>query len=159
MDERQRLQSPDVEQRVDAAETLCRMGPEAAFAAVELVNACADEETVRDWAVATLEELGPPPAESLDRLSALVSAEDALVGYWAITLLGRSGSTAKPCEGNLVSALTTPGEASRRERAAWALGKIGAGSVAATRALEQAAVSAEPRLSRLAKASLDEIKA
>ena len=158
MDERQELQSPNIEQRIVAAEALSQMGPDAAFAAVELVNACADEETVRDWAVAALEELGPPPPESLEPLAALVSASDSLVAYWAITLLGRSGTTARFGEANLVAALTTSSEVSRRERAAWALGKIGADSAASMHALEQAAISSDARLSRLAKASLDQMR-
>lgn len=156
MDERQKLQSPTVEDRASAAEALSLMGSEAAYAAVELVNACADEDSVRDWSIAALEELGPPPAESLQSLTKLASASEPLVGYWAITLLGRAGVSAHASEGDLVTVLKTSNELSVRERAAWALGKIGAESEPSILALEQAATSSQARLSRLAKAALEQ---
>jgi hypothetical protein len=43
------------------------------------------------------------------------------------------------------------------ERAAWALGKVGAAAAAARGPLEQAAGSANPRLARLAREALDAI--
>lgn len=157
MDELQRLQSTNVEERVAAAEALALMGPDAAFAAVELVEACGDDEMVREGAIAALESLGPPPTESMDRLAALTSDNNSLVAYWAITLLGRLGTEARACEDCLVNALTDSGDTSRCERAAWALGMIQAESAAAMGALEQATHSSKPRLSRLAQTSLDQI--
>ena len=74
------------------------------------------------------EDLGPPPEESLESLSELVSVKDPLVAYWAITLLGRSGSSAKQNASGIVAALKASSEDSVKERAAWALGKIGATS-------------------------------
>jgi HEAT repeat protein len=160
MDEQQRLQSPDAEHRTSAAEALSLMGPEAAFAAVELVRACADSAaTVREYSVAALEQLGPPSAQSLQQLCGLVRAEDPLVAYWAITLLGRAGTSAQLGEADLVAVLTTSTENSLQERAAWALGKIAARSEAATGALQQAASSSAARLSRLSRASLEKIEA
>ena len=156
MDEQKRLQSPDAKQRAAAAEALSLMGPDAAFAAVELVNACADEEAVRDCAVAALEELGPPPTESLERMTRSVSASDSLVAYWAITLLGRAGATASSSQDELIAVLAKSQELSVKERAAWALGKIAATSDAAKLALGQAASSSDARLARLAKASLEQ---
>ncbi len=159
MDEQQRLQSPDVQQRAAATEALSRMGPDAAFAAVELVNACADEEIVREGAVAALEELGPPTPEVLPRLVPLVSSSDSLVAYWAITLLGRAGSAARFSQDELASLLTTSTVISLRERAAWALSKVDATSEVAILALENAAASSELRLSRLAKVALKQTTA
>lgn len=159
MDERQRLQSPDIQQRTAAAEALCQMGPDAAFAAVELVSACADDDTVRDAAVAALEELGPPTPEVLPSLVTLVSSSDPLVAYWAITLLGRAGVAAKFSQDELASVLTTSSVISLRERAAWSLSKIDASSESAIQALEYAAGSSEARLSRLAKAALKQAPA
>ncbi len=157
--EQQRLQSPDVQQRAAAAEALSRMGPDAAFAAVELVNACAEEETVREWAVAALEELGPPTPEVLERLVALASSSDSLVAYWAITLLGRAGSAARFSQDELAAVLTTSTVISLRERAVWSLGKVDATSEVAIRALKNAADSSEARLSRLAKVALKQTQA
>ena len=156
MDERNGLRSEDAAERLSAAESLSLMGPDASFAAVDLVNACADEEAIRDFAVAALEELGPPPVDALPGLIDLASHDDALVAYWAITLLGRAGVSAKSGEARLVSVLETAGESSVKERAAWALGQIGSDSEPAIEALKRAAGSSEARLSRLAKASLEQ---
>lgn len=158
MDEREKLQSDDMSQRISAAESLSLMGPDASFAAVELVAACADEEAVRDYAVAALEELGAPPEESLQRLAEFVSADHSLVAYWAITLLGRAGASARFSQDALVAALNTSSDSSLKERAAWALGSIGADSDSARQGLQQAASSSEARLSRIAQASLEQVK-
>ena len=58
----------------------------------DLVKACTDDESVQQWAVAALEELGPPPTESIGELTKLASSSDPLVAFWAITLLGRAGN-------------------------------------------------------------------
>lgn len=158
MNERAELQSDEVERRVIAAEKLSRMGSDAAPAAVELVVACADDERVRDPAIAALEELGSPPLEALPRLAELVADNNTLVVHWAITLLGRAGTAAKFSEPNLVSVLTSSPVMECRSRAAWALEKIDADSDAAMRAMQQAADSSDPRLSRLAKSYLTQIK-
>ena len=48
-----RLQSADAATRVDAAERLCRAGPAAVRAAIDLVRACADtDDQVREWSAA-----------------------------------------------------------------------------------------------------------
>ena len=77
MDERAQLKSDDPKQRIVAAEALSRMGPDAAPAAVELVIACADHESVRDYAVAALEELGAPPPELVPPLPDLAFENSA----------------------------------------------------------------------------------
>ncbi len=118
MDEKQRLKSSDVREREAAAEALSQMGPDAAYAAVGLVGACADEESVQQWAVAALEELGPPPAESLGELTKLASSSDPLTAFWAITLLGRAGSIAKPSQDELAIILKDSKVESVRECAA-----------------------------------------
>ena len=47
------LESPDLTDRRKAAESLARLGPEAAPAAMSLVRACGDPDgEVRDWVVA-----------------------------------------------------------------------------------------------------------
>jgi HEAT repeat protein len=84
-----RLQDSDQDVRANAAEALSLLGPEAALAAVELVAACADHEVVREYAVAALEGMGAPLEESIAGLMGLLSHQDSLVLYWAVTLLGR----------------------------------------------------------------------
>ncbi len=156
MDEHQKLKSTDVQEREAAAEALSRMGPDAAHAAIGLVHACADVELVQRWAVAALEELGPPPTDSIGELTKLASSSDSLAAFWAITLLGRAGNVAKSSQGELAIILTESKVTSVRERAAWALGKIHATSPEAIAALKTAENSTDSRLSRLARLALRE---
>ena len=159
MNELQRLQSQDIQEREAAAEALSLMGPDAAFAAVDLVKACADDESVSQWSVSALEELGPPPAESLSELTTLAAADHPLVAYWAITLLGRSGDAAHSSQEALAAILRSSADMSVRQRAAWALGEMNAASDAAIASLEEAAKSSDARLARLANASLAKSRA
>jgi HEAT repeat protein len=150
------LQSPDVTVRAAAAERLCLAGTESVNAAVELVTACGDEESVRNWAVAALEELGPPDPAAIEPLVGLLSSPNSLTAYWATTLLGRLGPSAAVSQDALVQVLSNSNDASVQERSAWALGKIGANSSSATTALEQASASSNPRLARLAESALSQ---
>ncbi|NLX54687.1 MAG: hypothetical protein GXY58_06210 [Planctomycetaceae bacterium] len=149
------LQDKQASVRAQAAERLGRCG-DAACVAVELVRACGDEEeVVREWAVAALEELGPPPASSLEPLCSLAAAAQELVAYWAVTLLGRAGPEAFAAAPALVSVLETSPHPAVRQRAAWALGRIRDQSAATIAALERVKSSGDPRLARLAAESLD----
>ena len=154
MNEPQKLRSQDAAERAAAAETLAQMGTDAAIAAVELVQACGDEPEIRDWAVAALEDMGPPHEASIDAIRDQITSENALVAYWAITLLGRSETDALRHQDALAAVLKTATDSSVRERAAWSLGKIDASSEVAIAALAQAAESTDARLSRIAKTSL-----
>lgn len=150
-----RLGSGDSSVRGAAAESLARMGEDAAPAAAPLVRACGDAvEQVRDQAVAALEDLGPPPAKAIGDLIALVSYGDPLVAYWATTLLGRAGGDAASAAPALAEYLASPADLAVRQRAAWALGKIGPPAASAREALDRAARDADPRLSRLATEAL-----
>ena len=92
---------------------------------IELVQLPAgDQQQVREWVVAALEGLGPPPEASVAELAPLVGSEDPLAAYWAITLLGRVGQAAKAALPVLKARLASPDEAVGR-RAAWAIEKIG----------------------------------
>jgi HEAT repeat protein len=149
------LAGADASTRAAAAEGLCRAGDAAAAAAVDLVRACGDgDERVREWAAAALEELGPPPQASIGGLSALARDSHPLVSYWAVTLLGRSGEDAAATVPVLVECLDTGSDPAVRQRAAWALGKIGPAAGVARASLARAAQAADPRLSRLANDAL-----
>ncbi len=142
--------------RAAAAEGLCCAGPDAAIAAVELVQACGDDdESVQTWAAAALEDMGAPSNESIIRLQTLVANQHPLVAYWAITLLGRLGRDAVSCELALANVLIASSDPAVREQAAWALGKIGAATGVAVAALKQAQESGTARLVRLAREALD----
>jgi HEAT repeat protein len=149
------LGSADSRVRGAAAERLARMGEDAAPAAVALVRSCGDaDDQVREQAVAALEDLGPPPAETIGQLIGLVADNRPLVAYWATTLLGRAGEDAASAVSALTDCLASSADLSVRQRAAWALGKIGPAAVAARQALAEAANDADPRLARLATEAL-----
>jgi HEAT repeat protein len=153
------LDENDPAERAQAAEELCRLGDMARPAAVALVAACADpSESVREWAVAALEGLGPPDAADIEPLTVLVRRESADVAYWAITLLGRAGPAAAVAVGGLSAALRGHAASAVRERAAWALGKIGPAAAVAIDDLEAAAAGDDPRLARLAQRALDQLR-
>jgi HEAT repeat protein len=149
----------DPAERAKAAERLARLGADAQAAAIPLVRASADEaEEVREWATAALEELGPPEAGDRDALAGLLEDDHADVGYWAATLLGRLGREAAAAVGPLAEALSVDRATSVRQRAAWALAKIGPPAHAATDALQKAAASDDPRLARLAQRAIEQIR-
>lgn len=153
------LSSADATTRREAAEAFARLGPDAASAAVPLVKACGDQdEQVRDWAVAALEELETPDSSTTGELQSLVNDESLDVAFWATTLLGRLEHHAAPAVETLAVAVASHPELVVRQRAAWALGKIGAAASAAVPQLEQAASSEDPRLARFATTAIEAIR-
>ncbi|HTQ39962.1 MAG TPA: HEAT repeat domain-containing protein [Pirellulales bacterium] len=153
------LKSSDPAARAAAAEELAHLEDAAQPAAVALVGATADQdESVRQWATAALESLGPPAVGDVAELAKLLLDKRLDVAYWATTLLGRLESDAAAAVPQLTGALQSHPETAVRERAAWALGQIGPAAAAAVPALN-AAVGDGPRLSRLAKESIQQISA
>lgn len=154
----ERLASTDANTRGEAAEGLSRLGEDAAPAAVALVRACGDaEERVREHAVAALEDLGPAPVDAIDQLIGLVAHADQLVAYWATTLLGRAGKDAASAVSALAKCVDSTAELAVRQRAAWALGKMGPAAAAGRNALLRAAGQGDPRLADLAAEALKAI--
>ncbi len=145
--------------REDAAQKLAQLEREAQAAAVALVEAAAtDDDQLREWVTAALESLGPPCADDASRLAALLAEPSLDVAYWAATLLGRLENDATAAVPELTKALRQHPEPAARERAAWALGKIGPAAAPAERALEEAAAGDQRRLARLAQEALAQIK-
>lgn len=154
------LESADTQSRLRAAESLSRMAEAAAPAAVSLVRACGDTaDELREFAVAALEDLGPPPPETIGQLITLVDHAGPLVAYWAATLLGRAGESAASAVPALAKCVDSTAELSVRQRAAWALGKIGPAAGGGREALTRAARHDDPRLARLAAEALEAIDA
>ncbi len=152
------LSDADPAKRAQAAEELSRLGPQVAPVAVVLVQACGDEsEEVREYAVAALEEMGSPAIEDIEMLAALLSDSKADVGYWAATLLGRLEADAASVVPALATAVSGAGDGVVRQRAAWALGRIGPSAAPALDALKEAAASGDPRLARLAQQAIRQI--
>lgn len=157
----QQLASSDPTAARAAAEELMLLGEEAQPAAVALTKATghADDET-RAFAVSAVEELGQPATNDVDALVRLLTAEQSDTGYWAATLLGRLGEDAAEATAQLAATVADEQRAlAVRERAAWALGRIGASASAAVATLETAAGSGDSRLARLAGEALEEISA
>lgn len=138
------LASDQLQQRRQAAELLSQNADVAVDVAVELVRAVGDDDRqVADYCVATLEEMGGPAASQLEDLSQIAAGENAETAYWAATLMGRAGVTA--CEyatllGDIVASDAQP---QVRERAAWAIARIGPAAVSAKPQLESC-TDAEP---------------
>ena len=154
-----RLAAGGAAERAAAAERLCRLGAAAAAAAVPLVRGCGDDDDqVREWSAAALEELGPPGVGAIDELATLAADGHPLVAYWAVTLLGRLGAAAAPAVPALVECLGGRTDLAVAQRAAWALGRIGRPALAAAEPLTAAAGRGDPRLERLATEALAAIR-
>lgn len=154
----QQLADANVEQRRSAAELCARDGAMAQAAVVSLVLACGDsDESVRQWASAAMEELGPPVPGNASALANLLQNESADVAYWAATLLGRLQAKAANAVAPLAQALAGHSAPAVRQRAAWALGQIGVAAKAARSALLRASQASDPRLARLASTALQSI--
>lgn len=145
------LRSPDAAQRATAAEELSHLGEGAQPAALGLLVACEDEDpTVCEQAISALESLGPPALADLPQILPLTQSSATDVAYWAITLLGRLEAQAKAAVEPLTGCLAPQRPLAVRQRAAWALGRIGYAPAATLTALQQASQDPDPRLSRLA---------
>ena len=154
------LHGPDPAARLEAAEALARLGDSAqpAAAAAALVRGCGlDDPAICEWCVAALEELGPPPDDQIAELTDLTGHAADDVAYWAITLLGRAGTSAVGSVGALAEAVSSSRATQVRQRAAWALGELGSAAAEARSALQQAATGDDARLARLAAKALEQI--
>lgn len=151
------LSNGGLEQRAAAAEQLCLQGSAASYAAVELVRATADMESVSTWAVSALEDLGAPSLDSLESLTELATSNQSAVAYWAVTLLGRLERSGRSSESTLGTLLGRAPDLQVQARAAWALGKIGATSDSTISALKRASKASDKRVARLAGQALTEI--
>ncbi len=152
------LEGHDAAQQVAAAEKLAQLGPSAQAAAVALVRTIGlPDEEVLEFCTAALEEIGPPAADQINLLAALVGDCSSDIAYWAATLLGRAGTLSATAVPQLVQVLEGEADLPVRERAAWALGEIGPAAKPAAPALQSAANTNDARLARLAKKALESI--
>lgn len=153
------LRQPDLQVQSAAAEQLSRLGEAAAPAAAALaVAAGSDDEELREFATSALEDLGAPPIGLQSELQALLGSENDDTAYWAATLLGRLGNEAADSAVALAKLLNSARSPAARERAAWALGKIGVGTPTVRESLQAALQSDAPRLAREAQRALDAIQ-
>jgi HEAT repeat protein len=153
------LRNPDVAVRRAAAQQFAE-SPEASHdGCLTLLDAIEDDdEQVREWVSAAFEGMEAPDASAVPTLMKYLASEQSGGSYWAATLLGRLGPQASPATEALVAALLDHGSLATRERAAWAIGKIGAAAKSAIPALQQMLQSGMPRLSRLAETAIQSIE-
>ena len=153
------LDSNDTAVRIQAAERLAGLGPDAAPAACGLVRNVGDvNESLAEWSCAALETLGPPPRAMLDDLLTLAGSPNPDVAYWAVTLIGRLEIEARPAVRTLARLVRSTDHDAVRQRATWALGRIGPSAESARPVLETAAADDDdPRLAGLARIALDRI--
>lgn len=108
-----------------AVRQLAGMEQDGRWAASKLVEFCGSEDQeLRDWSVAALEQLGPPPESELQRLTELAASPQELVAYWAWTLVGRLGADAQPALAILSKLATATKSDVVQRRADWAVNKI-----------------------------------
>lgn len=151
------LGSSDGATRATAAEAISRHA-EAKAAMIPLIRACGDpEETVREWAVAALEEIGPPESDELAAIAEMLNEPNGDSAYWAATLLGRAEAEAAGEVGALAACLDSQASIAVRQRAAWALRQIGEPAKPAIPALRRAANDGNVRLANLAQQAIDAI--
>ena len=151
----EQLSAPEADLRAAAAEALCRAAEAARPATVPLLKACGDEDDrVREWAVAALEEFGKPGDNTISQLADLAESSHPLIAYWAVTLLGRSGEEGSAAVPSLIACLDRQRPIEVRQRAAWAIGKIGPAAAGARDALAGVSADSDPRLARLAGEAL-----
>jgi hypothetical protein len=152
------LEGHDTAAQTAAANELASRGRDAQGAIVALVRTVGiPDEEVLEACTAALEEAGPPAADQIRPLMALVSDCSGDIAYWAVTLLGRASADAAPAVPALIQVLESDADLPVRERAAWALGEIGPGAKSAVAALTAAANCDDARLARLAKKALESI--
>jgi HEAT repeat protein len=101
--------------------------------------------------------MGAPSVEDTRAIAQLLANPSPDSAYWAATLLGRLGEQAAEAVPDLARTVESRSEITVRQRAAWALGKIGPAASAAVEPLRHAANADDPRLARLAKQALETI--
>ena len=156
----QQLQQSDVEQQLHAAEALCAMGEEASPAALTLIDLLASEdERLCEAATAALESCGPPPAAMTGDLAMRLTADNASCAFWAATLLGRQENQAANAANSLASVVADSAAPSEvRQKAAWALSKIGPAARPILPALANVDSASDARLARLIKSAISSIE-
>jgi HEAT repeat protein len=151
------LDSRDSARQLAVLEKLLHLPDVARGLVAELLNLLNTEsDEVVEYAVGALENMEPPPADAALKISNFLK-QNELRGFWAATLLGRLGGSAASAVPQLEQSLAQSPSIAVRERAAWALGQIGPAAKSSLPALQVAAASDAPRLSRFAKEAISSI--
>jgi len=145
--------SPD--DQVEALRQISNAEQVRGLAVVVVALSGSSDDEVRMWSAEALEvAIQPDPSEVQGLIQQLQKAVDGEICYWAATMLGRLGTEAVGAVAALEACLRESMYLPARERAAWALSRIGPAASAAVPALTEAADTAPPRLQRLASEAL-----
>jgi len=152
----QQLTSDDVIQRRQAAEAFAKSPDDAISAVIPLCRGCSDkDEQVAEWCVGALEELPPCDKQELPALVEMLPSKKELTAYWAATLIGRLEGKGEPAALPLAKIIAGKTPTAVKDRAIWAVRKIGVYPPEVIAALETASKSDNPRTARLANKALD----
>ena len=152
------LHSELASERQAAASKMLQLGPDAKLAAVALVEAADSDSETCDIVTAVLEDLGAPDVEMTESLATILKRPTLDSPYWAATLLGRLEAEAAPAINDLTTAAAEHPQKAVRQRAVWALGKIGPPASAALETLEKISGEEDPRLVSLAQDAITNIR-
>ena len=119
------LHDSDLDIRRVAACQLGDLGPAAAPAVPDLIQALSDEREVRGCAASALSKIGPAAAPAVPELTKMLNGDWVGNRVSAAEALGNIGPDASSAVPTLITALLTDKEAMVRIRAARALGQIG----------------------------------
>jgi len=115
-----------------------------------LITLQSDDEELRAWASDALQEIDQIPKSLSLSLGRFCLHAKAPVASWACKLIGKSESAASEQQHCIADALGTHPELGVRQQAALVLAQIPDLTTSTLSALEVAAASDDPRLSRLA---------
>jgi len=99
----------------------------------------------------------PTSVETKALIKGLADVSDGEISYWSATLLGRLGQQALEATGALCDCLQKSAFLPARERAAWALLKIGPSASDAIPVLRSVSEAAPARLRKLCQNAIEEI--
>ena len=158
IDWHQKLSSGNCEVQL---ETLVELGKHDNVSGVcELVIGLAGSriDSLRAAAAAALERsVQPSSVETPALIAALADVTDGEISYWAATLLGRLGLQAMDATGALCDCVQESSFLPARERAVWALLKIGPAAREALPVLKSVRETAPARLRTLCQNAIEEI--
>ncbi len=85
-----------------------------------------EDETLREWTSEAFENCGPPSDDDFDWIVDMLRSREGDQSFWAATFLGRLEERARKATSKLIETIlnVNQGEATR-QRAAWALHRIG----------------------------------
>lgn len=154
----QRLTEGELNMQLQTLVEICRESNVLGVSSLVIRLAGSRDDFVRAAAAQALESsLRPSPVEIPALIALLSDRSDGEIGYWAATLLGRLGQEAVDAAPALCDCLTSSSFLPARERAVWALKKIGPAASDSIPALRAVSELGPARLQQLCREAISEI--